>query len=1338
MGEVLAERIYKLSIPGYDQLIKQVQNIAAQLNKLDTAKKNVGQQLQIKIASGDTAAVDKLNNVLQRLMQATMSLNNQRKELTRVSGAMIAGMQKEADTTNDLIQKKILEEKLAQEQIRTKKLKVTEDEKAAKLARQEQKLADDLSNEYKQLSLAYNELALKAKNYGITLGEESPITQQAVADAKNLGEFLKRLDASVGQFGRSVGDYANQLRPAFESIREQLLKLKTEQQGLQDFSQRNPIGFQLQGGPEKLAQVTSSLNALEQAQKVGFQTTKNHTEQVKNLTTAYDVLAKSGTQDIGFLNSLHAQIQAGRPSVNAYSGAFNNLRLQTSQLLRETPALALNTQTFILALSNNLPLFFEAIERTKKANVELADSGQKTTPVFSQIVKSLFSVQSLLTIGVTLFTLFGSKIIDWAGQLFTGKKAVNALEESLKSWNTIVQEGNKAAAGQITTLKLLYQTATDANKPMKERLEAIQGLRSEFPAYFAQLDNEIILNGKAEKSYLNLAESIKTAARATAAKKQLEDLETQRLNIAEQKQKVENATNNEKLRAKGRTTVESTGGFGVTGGATGNIKTTSKGDEIAIIETRKQAALAALDKQDQLLDKQQKFITGFIGTQNLTAKRITRQEGRNQNLNEIELKQIIEDIDKERATYKEGDGKLKELEKDKALFQKRLDALTKTPVGKNLTTAENDQLKIVDADRDRLLTNENLRVSLIKENRSLSLDEEKQFLRNIQKINDDADAKKIASLKSNNATQQKLRAELELEISNRKIETNKKLQDLDQKEFDQQNATLKKQLETLKSKANLSFNLAQVDPNASEESKAQAKIDADTKIYNGTVKYYDDLIALAKQYSISVVDIEEEKNKAIADLSKTSSANNIELGRAQLADIKEQGERDITAIETNFAKARLAILSNQKLTEQQRKRQLEELDRAERRTILSAELEALNKEVAKKKQLLDLSLISGDEYLEAVQAQAEKAAQLQQATNESKISLQTLTLPGQGGAGSLIKSKTEGKIKAGKDKEGATVDGSELFGELLAQSYSLAQSAMNGYFDAERNRIEQSKELAFERIDIEKQQALATARSQAEKDAIEKEALVKKRKAEREAGEQLKKVKRSEAAISFATELAGIAVAAAQNPLNGITLGAAGIAMYALLAGLAAARYASNLKAINSQQFAGGGKAVQPVKISDGKINVPENIPELKNGDHILATVRKGEVVLNQQQQQALGGDETFKKIGVPGFFSGGKVTDDKKYYSYATGGFTGLDYPGSLGDNLKPPVNPSSFLNNSTIIDGMKELKKMVADVTTSVAETSKNVHERIDKIRVVNDPLEAATAAGDYKKTLQIGKLI
>ena len=97
-----------------------------------------------------------------------------------------------------------------------------------------------------------------------------------------------------------------------------------------------------------------------------------------------------------------------------------------------------------------------------------------------------------------------------------------------------------------------------------------------------------------------------------------------------------------------------------------------------------------------------------------------------------------------------------------------------------------------------------------------------------------------------------------------------------------------------------------------------------------------------------------------------------------------------------------------------------------------------------------------------------------------------------------------------------------------------------------------------------------------------------------------------------------------------------------VLAALAAATGAAQIAVIASQKppappaFADGGKVLsgQMIGANDGKPI------QRSNGDNLLATVKTGEVILNQRQQAALGGAATFRKIGVPGFAAGGLVGD--------------------------------------------------------------------------------------------------
>ncbi len=79
---------------------------------------------------------------------------------------------------------------------------------------------------------------------------------------------------------------------------------------------------------------------------------------------------------------------------------------------------------------------------------------------------------------------------------------------------------------------------------------------------------------------------------------------------------------------------------------------------------------------------------------------------------------------------------------------------------------------------------------------------------------------------------------------------------------------------------------------------------------------------------------------------------------------------------------------------------------------------------------------------------------------------------------------------------------------------------------------------------------------------------------------------------------------------------------------------AAQVATIAAQPLATGGV----VGISGRRVTDNQNMPTRSNGDNVLATVKRGEVVLNQRQQSALGGANTFRSIGVPGFADGGAI----------------------------------------------------------------------------------------------------
>lgn len=243
----------------------------------------------------------------------------------------------------------------------------------------------------------------------------------------------------------------------------------------------------------------------------------------KNLSTADREGAQGQTmlKNIESLDTkikeLDASMGVHTRNVGNYASGFNMLGFQIQQVARELPSLAYGPQIFFSAISNNLPMLADEIARAKKSVDELKKAGQTFTPVWKQIASSIFSWQTLLVAGVTVFTLYGKEITNWVASLFKGKTTIDASAAALECFNSAMAQGSVSAQSELTKLNLLYRAATDLSKPYEERAEAVKKLQDIYPAYFGNMAAEQVMVGNAVGAYENLRDAIIEVAEAKAA-----------------------------------------------------------------------------------------------------------------------------------------------------------------------------------------------------------------------------------------------------------------------------------------------------------------------------------------------------------------------------------------------------------------------------------------------------------------------------------------------------------------------------------------------------------------------------------------------------------------------------------------------------------------------------------------------------------------------------------------------------------------------------------------------------------------------------------------------------
>lgn len=213
-------------------------------------------------------------------------------------------------------------------------------------------------------------------------------------------------------------------------------------------------------------------------------------------------------------------------NVGNYASHWDGLGNAINQLSREMPAFAVSMQTGLLAISNNLPILADEIARIRRENVELTKSGQKAVPVWRQVAGSLVSWQTLLSVGVTLLTVYGDKIFDFAANLFKSKDASKAASDALEDLNStsgkFFDELKNSAStyGQnVVSIKKLQDEWNSLGDNLDKKKQFIIDNESEFK----KLDVSISNVNEAENFLVNntdaFLKALEQRAKYTAASK---------------------------------------------------------------------------------------------------------------------------------------------------------------------------------------------------------------------------------------------------------------------------------------------------------------------------------------------------------------------------------------------------------------------------------------------------------------------------------------------------------------------------------------------------------------------------------------------------------------------------------------------------------------------------------------------------------------------------------------------------------------------------------------------------------------------------------------------------
>ena len=332
-------------------------------------------------------------------------------------------------------------------------------------------------------SIRYSDLVIDDGAIQKLISELGQLRQTYERDVQAIIAASKAMkDAINGVGGSGAGGGSSPLARQASEVE----KLKAKYDELNERYRKNDLAIeqykariaelQQQMKAEAKAQLENSQNARQAAEsynrlaalytRLKIELNKYSQEEISNNKVLLDK-QKQAEATMEKMKALQAATGRHTLDVGNYSKALNGLGLATQQIVREAPSLAMSFNQFFLAISNNIPIFTDAFKRVK-------DEMGSTRIALMQTLKSLFSWQTAMVLGLTLLSKFGNEIIKWAGSVLGFGKAFDAAAEGLKAYNETMSKVSGQMAESSAELETYIYVLENGNKTEAEQAEIVQ------------------------------------------------------------------------------------------------------------------------------------------------------------------------------------------------------------------------------------------------------------------------------------------------------------------------------------------------------------------------------------------------------------------------------------------------------------------------------------------------------------------------------------------------------------------------------------------------------------------------------------------------------------------------------------------------------------------------------------------------------------------------------------------------------------------------------------------------------------------------------------------------
>lgn len=967
------------------------------------------------------------------------------------------------------------------------------------------------------------------KEYSEALKQSVTLSKQLEKVSKDLTDAQVRLQKVEQEAAKTKQQLA---KATYEEERAKAASLRTQSA---EITLKQKIESLDKKEQQRLANAASLYSKLEQklkmlqleyrdlasAKELGIKLTD---EEAKRMEFLQGKIKKYDTA----LKAVDASMGKHQRNVGDYARANNGLGMSLAQITREMPAFANSAQTGFMALSNNIPIFFDAIAQVKNLNKELQAQGKPTVSVLQQLAGAFLSWQTLLSVGVTLLTVYGADMWEWAKSTIF---ATESLKKASQDLNDVKKEANKNAAKEITDMEVLYRLMKDESIARKDRLDYAKKLQDLYPTIFGNMSTEKMLVGDTTKEYNALKDAIIATAMAEAIRNKISEATAKFLDKEE-----------ENLRKVGNAKIE----VDKARGFKGDVRTRQ-------VITPMGAFTETVPKEELVNNANNK----------LRIEREARQKDKNDYFSYVNnMLNILKGYEQKKKKI-EDDGKGGTDKKDKPY------------TGAKLTGEQKDYLMTLMAQRDEELT---IQKQLLYDKK---INEEQYWVayRNIFiKYRDAVDN----YLKGKNAKEKVIDAATKKRALDEIIKSNEELFQLEKDKLDKIQKLNEEQ-------SSVRLEKIKKDEFLTEVQIIDEQINAYNDLYTTTDAYYTNLITKAKENNLlqsELNKIELERQTKLTDIS--GNRDNLFSGYqgAYEKDANAQADflKNIQGL--TYEQQKQAILANKKLDANNRSYLLSKLEN--QNTINGNNLEIQRLENLKNQLSVRIAIarVSGTvnpkdlakmaEYEKGIKAKQNENTNITQSDKQldaDKLKSDLSPLKGiinEGlsniGLGSLsdefdrlfnsIIDKAKGATDNFKEiwKEGFAIVGE--YGKILVDEQLKRQlSALDQQLEASRNATEQELGFIDKRLEYFANMENMTKEQIAERNALEDEARTYREQQEQRekqiAAQKAKAEQRASANKALIGGLQGAATSIANLGLPaGLPFAIASVAMGAIMAGL--------------------------------------------------------------------------------------------------------------------------------------------------------------------------------------------